>query len=83
MKVTTRQEMELNSSLIHSILAKFELLLVKEKKGNRYYKLCIKEYIDNSILKKIERVYKQAGWSKVNCKFNKEHTILEVWNNEI
>lgn len=58
---------ENNENLLLNALELFENKLKLVNPKSSYFFLVITEHLDKTICKKIEEIYKNAGWSKVEC----------------
>ena len=67
MNVTKPEQMTTGTSKVEEAVRKFEEQFTKEEKDQRYYYLIIVGEYNRQTCDEIERIYTEAGWSKVKC----------------
>lgn len=67
MKVTTPDEMYIDTSEFGRSIESFELLLKKQLKGESIYSIAIPGSLREETRRDIEKIYHNAGWTGVSC----------------
>lgn len=57
---------------VEEAVSKFEEKFVKEEKDQEYYHLVIVNEYNRQTCDEVEKIYSQAGWSKVKCTTSSE-----------
>ena len=73
MNITKPEDMTSGISKVEEAVSKFEKQLTKEEKDEQYYHLVIIGEYNRQTCDEIERIYMEAGWSKVKCKTSSEN----------
>ena len=71
MKVTNPKDM-IEPINVEEVIKAFEQQFLEEEKGKKYYHLIVDEEYSRNLCDEIERIYTEAGWSKVVCKTSSE-----------
>lgn len=71
-KITTPETMKGDISNLGEVLTKFEKEFLNEEKGEEYYHLVIEGEYNRATLDEVEKIYTNAGWSKVRCRTSTE-----------
>jgi hypothetical protein len=85
MEITKPSEMTSGTSKFEEAVSKFEERLKKEDKDQDYYHLVIVGEYNREVCDKIQKIYTEAGWKKVNCRTSSEKgerggfTGLQLW----
>lgn len=78
-KVITPQDMDNNESYLKYIVRKFNKKLKKKSKNDRYF-IKIDESCDKITCEKIEKLYREVGWSDVKCEtIHPSKCILQLY----
>jgi hypothetical protein len=73
-KVTTPAEMNVTTSqMIKDALDAFEKEIKKQTKGEHYYHLVVEGEFKRPTCDMVEKIYKDAGWTKVQCRTSSEN----------
>lgn len=67
MKITSPQGMTSDISKVEKVVSEFEERFAKEEKDEKYYHLVIVGECNRQTCDEVERIYKESGWSKVEC----------------
>jgi hypothetical protein len=74
MQVTTPKQMATDTSRVEKAIKSFEKEFSKEKRDDEeYHHLIIIGEYDRQTCDEVERIYTEAGWSKVKCTTSSEN----------
>ena len=73
MNITKQEQMTSGTSKVEEAVSKFEEQFTKEEKDRQYYHLVVVGEYNRQTCDEIERIYSEAGWSKVKCKTSSEN----------
>jgi hypothetical protein len=73
-KVTTPTDMNVSTpQMIEDAVNAFENAFKKEAKSEKYYHLVVEGEFSRPTCNEVERLYKEAGWTKVQCRTSSEN----------
>ncbi len=72
MNITKPEQMTSGTSKVEEAVSKFEEQFAKYEKDDKYYHLVIVGEYNRQTCDEIERIYTEAGWSKVICSTSSE-----------
>ena len=73
MNITEPEQMTSGTSKVEEVVSKFEEQFAKDEKDQQYYHLVIIGEYNRQTCDEVERIYTEAGWSKVKCKTSSEN----------
>jgi hypothetical protein len=73
MNITSPQEMTSGTSKFEEAVSKFEEQFAEYEKDQEYYHLVIIGEYNRQTCDEVEKIYSQAGWSKVKCRTSSEN----------
>lgn len=87
MQVTTPDDLSSRGTkMVLSCVAEFEQCLYRQCDDVNYYVLVIDGNFHEDVLRKIEKIYENAGWKRAKCSISRHaksctsgSTILELW----
>lgn len=72
MNITKPDMMQSLTSKVEEAVSKFEQRFIENEKDQEYYHLVIVGEYSRRVCDEIERIYTEAGWSKVKCSTSSE-----------
>jgi hypothetical protein len=73
MNITSPQEMTSGTSKVEEAVSKFEEQFAKDEKDREFYHLVIVGEYNRQTCDEVEKIYSQAGWSRVKCRTSSEN----------
>jgi hypothetical protein len=74
MKVTTPADMNIATpQMIEDAVNAFEKEFKKQPKSENFYHLVVEGEFSRPTCDEVEKIYKNAGWTKVNCRTSSEN----------
>ena len=73
MNITSPQEMTSGTSKVEEAVSKFEEQFAKDEKDREFYHLVIVGEYNRQTCDEVEKIYSQAGWSRVKCRISSEN----------
>ena len=73
MNITKPEQMTAGTSKVEEAVSKFEEQFAKDEKDQQYYHLVVVGEYNRQTCDAVERIYTEAGWSKVKCRTSSEN----------
>lgn len=73
MNITRPDQMTSGTSKVEEAVSKFEKKFAEVEKDQQYYHLVINGEYNRETCDEVERIYTEAGWSRVECKTSSEN----------